>query len=199
MSSDCHELFYFTLDDIYGTIFLEGAMNIKRIDVKDFDYFYSLLEQDFCYEERRLRDDELKVFSNELFHPYFIYEDKTIVGYLCFWEFDDFIFGEHFAILKEIRDRALGSTFLKEFMTKLDKPFVFEIEIPFDELSKRRKNFYNRLGVAFNKYKYSQPSYHNDDKVLPMIFASYPKPLSKKEFNRIVNLIRINVYNVEPI
>lgn len=117
-------------------------MKIRRIKEDEFDDFYKLLEQDFCFNERKSKSNELLCFKNQKFCPNFIILDDKIINYFCYWNFDDFIFGEHFAILKPLRDKGLGTAFLKFFVENIDKTIIIEVERPFDEDSKRRINFY---------------------------------------------------------
>ena len=83
-------------------------MEIKLVTKEDFDLFYSLQEKDFVFEERRSKEDEYQALLDERFKPFFIYRNNKIVGYCSCWEFGDFIFGEHFAIIKEFRTMFLG-------------------------------------------------------------------------------------------
>ena len=172
-------------------------MQFKLIKKHEFDFYYSLLEKDFCFEERRWKEDELTALKNKNFKPYFIYDKNIHIGYFCCWEFEDFIFWEHFAILEEYRNKGFGTVFLKQFLDGLTKPLVFEIEQPIDEQSKRRKKFYERLNLIFNDYEYYQPSYHKNGNEIPMIFVSYPKALTKREFDRVVKIIKREVYNIQ--
>lgn len=169
-------------------------MRLEQIRENQFEVFYSLLEKDFCFDERRTKDDALKVFKNPNYHPNFIYNDDLLVGYFCYWDFGDFIFGEHLAILEELREKGKGSKFLQEFLKGLNKLFVFEVERPFDEQSARRIKFYQRFNLAFNDYDYVQPSYHEEGKEVPMIFISYPNKLKEKDYKRIVAILRKEVY-----
>jgi len=169
-------------------------MEIKSITKSNFNYFYSLLEKDFCFEERKTKDAELKAFSNPLFKPYFIYKEEQIVGYICLWEFDKFIFGEHFAILEGIRNTGIGSEFLNTFLPTLSKPFIFEVERPSDEISKKRISFYIKNKIIINDHDYYQPSYHNGDDKVPMFIASYPNSISHTEFLECSQSIKDIVY-----
>ena len=173
---------------------LEEIIKLVEIKKKDFEYFYSLLEKDFCFAERKVKEDELKSLENKSFKPCFICDENKIVGYFCYWDFEDFIFGEHLAILEKIRDKGFGTKFLKEFLSKIKKPFVFEIEKPADEQSIKRKRFYERFGFTFNDFDYCQPSYHKANDGVPMIFVSYPEKLTRKRFLQISNIIKEKVY-----
>ena len=172
-------------------------MKIQLVTKKEFNLFYSLQEKDFCLEERRSKQDELKALDDNRFKPFLIYHEDKVVGYCSCWEFDDFIFGEHFAIIKEFRTMFLGFRFFKDVLSKIKKLFVFEIEQPTDKLSRQRKMFYERLGVCVNEFKYSQPSYHGDGKDVPMMFLSYPTKLTKREFHTIVKQIKKVVYKLD--
>lgn len=169
-------------------------MELVKVKKEELDYFYSLLEQDFCFEERKTKEKVLKDFSNPSFKPCFIKKDNEIVGYFSYWEFDSFIFGEHFAVLKELRNQTIGTQFLNQFLIKLKKLFIFEVERPTDEISKRRIDFYLRNNIQINKFKYFQPSYHRGEDKIPMYVASYPNKLTYKEFLNYTKVVKRVVY-----
>ena len=171
-------------------------MRMERIKENEFERYYTLLEEDFCYDERKSKEDELKAFSNRSFKPYFIYDNNLMVGYMCYWEFKDFIFGEHFAVLKEKRNLGYGTIFFEYFLKKIKKTLVFEIEKPTDEQSKKRKKFYEQFNLSFNEYEYLQPSYHVDGNEVPMILVSYPRSLTKEEFKQVVDKVKAEVCNI---
>jgi len=171
-------------------------MTLKPITKENFNEYYALLEKDFILEERRVKQDELNQLNNSNFKPFFIYNETQLIGYFTCWEFEDFIFGEHFAILQENRDRGIGTKFLKEYLFRLTKPFIFEIEKPVDATTKRRKRFYKRLNFKFNKFKYFQPSYHNATDKLEMVIVSYPKKLTKQEYLQYIEQVKKEVYKV---
>jgi len=98
------------------------------------------------------------------------------------------------AILEKIRDKGFGTKFLKEFLSKIKKPFVFEIEKPTNEQSIKRKKFYERFGFSFNDFDYCQPSYHKANDSVPMIFVSYPEKLTEERYLHITKLIKETVY-----
>ena len=171
-------------------------MEFVKITKQNFNIYYSLLEQDFPFDERKSRQEELNALDNDKFKPYFIYDDSCLVGYFTYWEFDEFVFGEHLAILKEIRNKGLGTKVLTQFVNSLNKPFVFEVERPVDELTTRRVELYKRLGFIINGYDYYQPSYHKANDAIPMYIVSYPKPLTNDEYIKYVDVVKHHVYNI---
>ncbi len=172
-------------------------MELIKITEKDFDFYYSLLEKDFCIEERKIKAEELESLNNKKFNAYFIFDDNQIVGYFTCWEFKNFVFGEHFAILEEFRNKGYGSMFFNCFLAQVKKMFVFEIERPTDLESKRRLKFYKKFDLWFNEFDYCQPSYHKDGEEIPMIFVSYPEKLSLETYNEIVKTINEEVYKIK--
>lgn len=171
-------------------------MLLKRIENKDFDYFYSLLEEDFCWEERKDKERELSSFIHPRFSPCFIYDNDKLVGYFCYWEFKNFIFGEHLAILKELRDSGIGTRFISEFLKGCNKLVLIEVEHPTTIQSKRRIKFYKKLGFKMNeKYNYIQPSYHPTGETVPLIIASHPTLINENDYKKYTQLIKEEVYD----
>lgn len=170
-------------------------MELKTISKAEYDKYFALLEDDFCLEERKTKLDELAAFEDKNFSPNFIYEDGKLIGYACYWEFEDFLFVEHFAILKDMRGTGCGSRFLKEFTDKVNKPIILEVELPESEEAIKRIKFYERLGFVINPYTYAQPSYHEGKEPVPMHVMTYKTVLEKEAYDKHVLEIKHVVYN----
>ena len=170
-------------------------MILKKISKEDFDKYFALLESDFCLEERKTKADELTAFNHPNFSPNFIFEEDKLIGYACFWNFENFLFVEHFAILNTMRGTGCGSKFLKEFSEKTTKPIVLEVELPETEVAAKRIRFYERVGYVINEFKYYQPSYHKDTNLIPMHLMSFGSKLSKEDFDNFTAKIKNIVYN----
>lgn len=176
-------------------------MKLIPIEEKDLDIFYKHLENDFIFEERRNKEDYLQTIKNKHFKPNFIYDKqlKQVVGYFCYWDFKDFIFGEHFAIFENLRNKGLGSKFLKFYLSKLKKPFIGEIEIPDNEISIRRRNYYLNKNFKILKTDYTQPSYHNSNEGVSMYIIGFDKSKQfdfEANLNKMLNIVSKNVYNI---
>lgn len=174
-------------------------METRRISGKEFDVFYSLLSKDFPYEERKSREDELAAFNNNKFNPLFILKNNKIVGYMCYWDFKNFIFGEHFAIVEKLRNNGIGTTFLREFVSNINRRIIIEVERPDTINAKRRIEFYKRLGFVVNSFDYFQPSYHKDEKEVPMFILSYKKQITESEYKEYFSEIKREVYNKKDV
>lgn len=173
-------------------------MEFRRIKDVEFDEFYDLLEEAFPFVERKTKACLfLDVKNSNNFYPCFICDDdNNKIGLISYWNFGDFIFAEHLAIFKNLRNKTLGTQAFSEFLKSFDIPIIFEVEKPYDELSKRRIDFYKRIGIIFNDFSYFQPSYHGGDDCVPMLIASYPKPINKNDYNYYTKIIKKNVYNL---
>lgn len=171
-------------------------MKLIKITQSEFNKFYSFLEEDFCFEERKNKNNELETFKNNNFNPNFIYDNNKLIGYICYWDFDEFIFIEHFAILKDLRNKHLGTKFLKKFIENNNKLILIEVEKPVDEVTTKRINFYKYLGFIINDYNYIQPSYHekSSNSNIPMLILTYNQPITFDEYYKFIKQIKNIVY-----
>jgi len=172
-------------------------MELEKITNNNFDMFYQLLEEDFIYDERRTYKDQLDLLKNTSFNCYNIFDKnlKQNIGYICYWNFEDFIFGEHFAIHKDLRDQGYGTKFFKEIFLNTTKPIIIEVEKPNNSTRKRRLKFYKKLGFKILDKNYIQPSYHNSSESIPMFLIGYNvnKNLNLKEC---VSKIKATAYKI---
>lgn len=172
-------------------------MELKKVTEENFNILYSFMENDFPLSERRTKQNQFKLLKNKYVSLNFIEKDGNLAGYFIFWDFDDFIFIEHIATLKEFRGQGIGTSFLNEFIKKNNKQIVLEVENPDNETAIKRIKFYEHLGFVLNSYNYMQPSYHNDRTTVPMKIMTLQKTLSEQEYNKITKKIKQEVYNVK--
>lgn len=174
---------------------MENTFKLQKINNDNFQEFYSLLSEDFCYEERHDFENELLNLKNSNFNPCFIIKGEQVVGYVCYWNFENLTYIEHFAILKDLRNQGIGTEFLKWFLIG-KKQVVVEVERPEDEIKQKRIKFYKNLGFVVNGYDYIQPSYHNGEDKVPMLILSFNKKIEKKEYQEFINLLNKFVYRI---
>lgn len=156
-------------------------------------------EGSFPPEERRefrlvrelLRDDPrftLTVFNRA----------GDYVGFLTTWRFDGFTYAEHFAIEPAVRGGGIGARVLRSFLEGLASPLVLEVELPTDDLSRRRIGFYERLGFRLDSHRYFQPPYHPGDAPLEMRLMSYGAMELDRRFDGVRETLHREVYGVNP-
>lgn len=88
-------------------------------------------------------------------------DSNGFIGFLSYWSFANYIYGEHFAVEPLRRGGGIGSMVIDKFKEIAgNKPIILEVEVPLDEMSKRRIGFYERLGfILRNDIFYFQPPY----------------------------------------
>ena len=162
-----------------------------------FEQFYSLMEVSFPESERRSK----KAFRELTKHsPYYkiisLFEDEELIAFFTVWEFEDFTFGDHFAVLPKCRNRGIGAELLSEVKKSCTAPLIIEAEPSDDGIATRRLNFYFRNGFFEGDFDYLLPPMQEDFAPLPMRILSYPEKLSQSEFENYKNVIYKTVYNV---
>ena len=90
-----------------------------------------------------------------------------------------FPFHEHFCILPDLRNKKYGQRAL-ELLKEWGKSIILEIDPPVDEISLRRKSFYERAGYRENPFSHVHPPYHAGYSGHPLTVMSCPEPLSEE-------------------
>lgn len=171
-------------------------MELQKITKQDLDEFYEIYKTDFCYGERRSKGKLKDTLDEEKFSSNYICYDGAKVGYINFWDFDEFVYIEHIAIFSSMRGTGYGSKSLSEFIDLIKRNIILEVEPPEDEISIKRIHFYEKIGFVLNDYDYVQPSYHGKGKGLPMKLMTFGKAYDNKTLKKYVNTIYKNVYKV---
>ena len=127
-----------------------------------------------------------------------IYAGKSPVGFLSFWEWDSFIYAEHFAIDSKTRGAGYGAEVLRNFLGQTSKPVVLEVEKPEDDFSRRRIGFYERLGLRlWSDFHYIQPPYDDKKKPMELLLMSYGPLDMNKLFGEVRDILHTQVYGVK--
>ncbi len=133
----------------------------------------------FPREERR--ETEQWIPSHPDFCPGLLTQDERLLGILFYWEGTEFVYLEHFAVVPQRRNQGLGAQALA-LLKGIGKPVVLEIELPQDELTRRRKVFYGRNGFRENAHPHIQPKYRLADADLPLQLLSWPEAISHAQW-----------------
>ena len=163
---------------------------------KDFDRFYAIMERSFPKEEMRTYDGFKALCENPYYKIISLFKEGEMIGFFTIWEFENFRFGDHFAIAPEMRGAKIGSSLLKFVLEESSLPLIIEVEFPEDEIAQRRLNFYLRKGFIENSFKYFLPPMQEGCSPLPMIILSYPSTLNLCEFENMRDVIYKEVYEV---
>lgn len=164
-----------------------------------------LLDQVEITYNRSFPENERRAFSlvKELirqeprFTLYTLHKDSEYAGFITTWELDDFSYVEHFAIDESARNGGIGGKAMKQVIAMCNRPVVLEVELPADEMSRRRIGFYERLGFVLDNHSYRQPPYREGDSWLEMRLMAYGPLALETSFESVRDLIYHHVYGVK--
>ncbi len=154
-------------------------IELKRIQNSNTDEFercFSIYQNSFPIFEQRTRHDQIEALKNREYHFEVIQNDmKETLGLLLTWQTDAFVYVEHLAVLESARGGSIGTRALELLLNKTAVPIILEIDPPIDEISIRRKGFYERLGFALTEHKHIHPSYKKNTHPHELKILSLPK------------------------
>lgn len=174
---------------------------IQLIPIKTCDADYARVEKLFEFsfppEERRSLEVQRHVTDEkELFTTFALYDADRFAGLLTCWQGPGFVYVEHFATSPEVRGRGIGSEVLHRLSALSSDPVVLEVELPRDELSRRRIGFYERNGFRlWSDSFYVQPPYQAGCAPLPLHLMVRGEGLDEqRDFERIRRWLYAEVY-----
>lgn len=138
----------------------------------------------FPEEERR---DWSDIMNNEQPHLFTIRVDGEAKGLLTWWDFDDFVYIEHFAVHPDNRGQGIGEEVLEQFDEIAgDRPIILEAEPETSgEQAQRRLHFYDRNGYRILHRDYVQPPYRKGLPSVPLyLMQKHGDPLDVGKVTR---------------
>ena len=162
---------------------------LQRINETDFPEIYRIMQASFSDDEYRPYDEQLALFEEPEYRIYYM-----PAGFLAVWEFESFIYIEHFAVDPALRNSGTGSAMLQELVKQYQKPICLEVDLPEDELTRRRIGFYERNGFVFNEYPYIQPPISKGKSPVPLRIMTYGEAITRETFEAMKNVLYRSVY-----
>ena len=147
-----------------------------------YDTAIELYQKSFPLHEQRETPSQERILQHPDYHFTLVYDEEVFVGLVLYWETAEFLYVEHFCILPELRNRHYGQRILAE-LGKQGKTIILEIDPPVDEISVRRKGFYERCGFAENPYPHVHPPYHKGNHGHELVVMSCPGEITQKEYD----------------
>ena len=157
----------------------------------------ALMREAFPPTERRTDEAQRALFAHPLYRVHTVEEDRRVLAFMAAWSLQEMTFFEHFAVDSALRSQGLGGKFLDHLLSGAPQPAVLEVELPEDELTRRRIGFYQRHGLFLNERFYQQLPLRPGDSPTPMFLMSFPRALSDAEFLRVRREIYRHVYETE--
>ena len=174
----------------------------------DFSEIYRIMQASFSDDEYRPYDAQLALFEKPEYRIYYMSAiemervsnhstgNSTMhaAGFLAVWEFESFTYIEHFAVDPVLRNSGTGSAMLQELVRKYQKQICLEVELPEDELTRRRIGFYERNGFVFNEYPYIQPPISKGKSPVPLRIMTYGSAITHDTFEEMKRVLYQRVY-----
>ena len=132
------------------------------------------MQEAFPPEEYRPKEKQLAILDDVGYKATVLKDGEAVIGFIAVWRLNGFTFAEHFAVSSNMRNKGVGTEFLKEYLKSLDTPLVLEVENVDDEIAKRRIGFYKRIGFIETDICYNQPNFHTSNKVIPLKIMYHP-------------------------
>ena len=73
----------------------------------------AFIPKQFPLCEQRTLDHQITAFKADRFHLDVYLDGETLVGFIGYWDFDDYLYIEHYAINSDLRGGGWGSRILE--------------------------------------------------------------------------------------
>lgn len=160
-----------------------NCININHSKHLSYNQFKELYTISFPIFEQRTEEQQEKAFNHSAYHLSGYEENNAFIGFISYWEFEEYIYIEHFAINQELRGKGYGNKILNDFITiKTPKIVLLEIDPIVDEVSEARLRFYRRCGFYENPYPHIHPPYRNGNKGHSLVVLTTQREITEKEY-----------------
>lgn len=159
-------------------------MILKRITNTSHPMYFEALKLyqiSFPYYEQREKYSQDEIIKDNEYHFSLIYDKNIFVGLVLYWE-QQFIYIEHLCILPEMRNKQYGKKTLA-LLAEQGKMLILEIDPPEDDISKRRKIFYERCNFTENPFSHIHPPYHKENEGHRLVIMTSPQKISNDMFD----------------
>jgi len=169
----------------------------------DLEFIEKLYIESFPPNERRpVLEMHHLMEENDKFRVFVLIDEGANgrVGLITYWNFNSFIYLEHFAINPESRNGGYGGKAIRALIESTDVSILGEIELPSSsEFAARRLNFYIKYGFKAWDLPYEQPPYEEGFDPIPMLLLTYGDLDLNKDYEFVVNQLYSEVYKWKPM
>ncbi len=171
--------------------------NQPTVEVKN--EIQRILELAFPESERRTAKDQLFLLeNNENFNCVGLFDKDFFVGFITYFDFENFEYYEHFAVNPDFRGAGFGQMTMDFIIKNSKKPIIFEVEPMEDEITTRRAKFYMRQGFKYcENISYIQPPYQKNQKGIPLIIMTNINDLTEESFYPYKKVLYKQVHNLD--
>ncbi len=151
-----------------------------------------LYKLSFPDHEQREPASQARILHDEDYHFTLVRDEGRFLGIALYWEMPEARYLEHFCILPEARNGGCGRQVLS-LLQQTGRPLILEIDPPVEEISRRRKGFYERCGFVENPFPHVHPPYHPENSGHPLQVLSSPRCLTREEYEMFAAYLRSRV------
>lgn len=155
---------------------------IHSCDHPLYKSFHDLYRTSFPLFEQRSAAQQTTAFQNEQYKLLVFTENDLFLGFIAYWEFDTYLYVEHFAVNTDLRGKGYGSRLLHTFIQETDKIVLLEIDPITDSISEARLRFYKRCGFYENPYPHKHPAYRHKYQPHPLIVLTTKREIANDEY-----------------
>ncbi len=162
------------------------AIRLTHTDDPLFTPVWEIYQNSFPLSEQRTLAHQQTALRSSDFYFMVYREENTIVGLIGYWEIDDYLYIEHYAINPALRGGGYGSRILEDLIRHTPRTVILEIDEVKDEISTRRLHFYQRLGFVMNPYRHPLHRYREGDEHQDAILhiLTYPHTIDAATYER---------------
>ncbi len=159
-----------------------------------FSRFWEVYQYSFPPHEQRSLESQVEKLEEEKCSIEAYIEEEVFIGFIIYWQYPTYIYIEHFALSKESRGAGRGSEILRSLIERHDgKKIVLDIDPIEDEISRRRREFYLRLGFIQNPHHHIHPPYRDGEKEFELILMTTTAELSESEYKQLMEGLRSDI------
>ena len=163
-----------------------------------YENTYRLYHNSFPAEERRnWAEMELILKTDKRFNMFAFSNDNEFSGFLTFWEFENFVYVEHFAVSNTKRGQGIGTQIMQIFIAEHKLPIVLEVELPENPQAIKRIAFYEKLNFVIISKPYLQPPYDGKSDFLPLLLMTNDSDFGNEHFDQIRETLYKEVYKTQ--
>lgn len=152
--------------------------NTKHIH---YPLFKKLYATSFPMFEQRTEEQQERAFASPDYHLVAYEEQGIFIGFISYWEFDTYLYIEHFAVNRGLRGRGYGREILLDFIAA-DKLVLLEIDPIVDDISAARLRFYKKCGFYENPYPHAHPPYREGYKAHSLVVLTSKREITEHEY-----------------
>lgn len=145
---------------------------ILSTEDKWYDKFYAVYSVSFPVFEQRNREQQRYAFTFENYYLDCLTEGDRFLAFIAYWDFNEYIYIEHFAVNPDYRGENIGSRTLRQLIARKKKMILLEIDPLHTDIARKRYCFYERLGFVANEYIHHHPPYKKEFPAHELIILS---------------------------